>query len=91
MINALEKSISSRTEINNINNGLEKMKNIILSGNDLKYDDELYILWENDIVSFYVNKNLIGTINCSEIGKYIFTCYLDDNSITNDLITNFHN
>ena len=72
MINALEESISSRTEINNINKGLEKMKNIILSGNDLKFEDEQLKVITQD----YYYSNVIA-----KASKTMFECKSEKNNL----------
>ena len=70
---------------------LNEMHNILNKINAFKYKDEISFIWDTDNIQIYKNKNLLSIINDLEFAKTLFKCYLDENSITEDLRKNINN
>lgn len=76
-------------DIENYKNEINLLKKIIVDNiSNLNFEDQFDILLVNNKVNFYYNKNFIGEIDNEKFSLAIFNCYLDKNSVSNDLRNN---
>ena len=74
----------------NNENIIQEMIKILTNFGNLEYKDEIHIIWNNDVLSISKNNGDLSNIQDNELAKVIFKCYLDENSITEDLRKAIH-
>ena len=85
--NAIQDAIKQRDIYNYDESSLSSFYNILTNNiQNFKYMDNLDIELYNDTLYFYYNNNHIGNINDINFAKLLFAIYLDNNSVTPDIL-----
>ena len=89
MYNALVEVIEKKVDLSKFNSELKQMYNILKNIRIIEYTDKVEIVWCSDKLELYCNNVFAGFIVNKDFVKVIFDCYLDENSITPDLLQNY--
>lgn len=78
--------IEKRIKLSNISKELEQMYNTFKIIKNIKYTDQIDMIWYLNKLEIQYNKQVLSIIDNKEFAKIIFDCYLDENSVTPDLL-----
>ena len=89
MIQSLKESIFLRSNNEETKKYVDYLELILNSNIDnINYKDVINLIWENEKLYIYYNNKNIGNIDSELFSKIVFRCYLDKDSVCNDLICN---
>ena len=79
-------TIEKRIQLNKISNELNQMYNIFKNIKNIENSDTIDLLWYSDTLEILYNSTFAGKIKSKLFVKAIYNCYLDENSITPDIL-----
>ena len=91
MYKSLVDTISKRIQLYKIKKELNQMYTIFKNIRFIENSDVINILWYSDTIEFTYNNIFVGRIKNNSFAEAIYNCYLDENSITPDILNDHQN